>query len=309
MKKAALLILGITSTLLVAVSFIWSQRSNDRTAEGGGYHEPTSPNEPVRDDEIDHAAVVLDDSEGSRPFFDIRREFERANDLYSYLLELEAKARDGNADAMWMMSRVYDYCATYASNPANYARDTDAVALATNQSSSSFRLLRAKVAARCAGFARNNDAVTSQSIAEVRLEAAKKGSLPAEAALLAARQPLSQDPAYEKELVRRVQDSRDPEAYLALSEATGVVASGRQESISSIYGAYNAELAWQLAACKVGLDCGPSSALMTMYCVNGGVCSQSPSQDFSAFVFDAGVPRQSADRINEMVNTILASRR
>jgi len=102
-----------------------------------------------------------------------------------------------------------------------------------------------------------------------------------------------------------VRSSRDPEAYLALSVAMGPIASEKEWDLKGLYGVPNADIAWRLAACQAGLDCGQRSALMTMYCANGGICSTDPNQDFRTFVFDAAVPRQSADRLNEMVRSIL----
>ncbi|HBK47467.1 MAG TPA: hypothetical protein DDZ67_13750, partial [Xanthomonadaceae bacterium] len=64
-------------------------------------------------------------------------------------------------------------------------------------------------------------------------------------------------------------------------------------------------LAWQLAACRLGLECGAQSALMTSYCATAGICSQDGSQDFASFVFDAAVPRQGAQRVDEMVNMLV----
>jgi hypothetical protein len=48
---------------------------------------------------------------------------------------------------------------------------------------------------------------------------------------------------------------------------------------------------------------------MTQYCANGGICSRDPSQDFERFVFDAAIPRQSADVINEMVDSLMGEQR
>lgn len=46
--------------------------------------------------------------------------------------------------------------------------------------------------------------------------------------------------------------------------------------------------------------------MMTNYCVNGGICSQDETQDFSSFARDAGIPRQGEDNVEEMVGTLLS---
>ncbi|MEE7567266.1 hypothetical protein HH297_13110, partial [Xanthomonas sp. Kuri4-3] len=82
-------------------------------------------------------------------------------------------------------------------------------------------------------------------------------------------------------------------------------ASGDDALQGYVAGDQFAELAWQLAACRLGLACGAQSALMTSYCANGGICSQDDSQDFVSFVFDAAVPRQGAGKMDEMVKTLV----
>ncbi|MCW1777233.1 hypothetical protein NB693_23145 [Pantoea ananatis] len=48
--------------------------------------------------------------------------------------------------------------------------------------------------------------------------------------------------------------------------------------------------------------------MMTRYCANGGICSRDPTQDFSSFVYDAAVPRQGTDTMNDMVNRLVDSK-
>ena len=57
------------------------------------------------------------------------------------------------------------------------------------------------------------------------------------------------------------------------------------------------------------MDCTSESALMTSYCANGGICSSVPGQDFERFVFDAAVPRQGVDVINDMVDSLMGGKR
>ncbi|WP_312702082.1 hypothetical protein, partial [Escherichia coli] len=45
---------------------------------------------------------------------DLRADIEDASDLYAYAQRLRAQADNGNHEARWMLSRVYDYCAQYA---------------------------------------------------------------------------------------------------------------------------------------------------------------------------------------------------
>ena len=117
--------------------------------------------------------------------------------------------------------------------------------------------------------------------------------------------PLQDDMDYRRGLVERVQASRDPDAFVALSPAMGVAASGDVALVDTVAGTQASELAWQLAACDLGLDCSANGALMTEYCANGGICARDARQDFSSFVRDAAVPRQGAEEIDRMKKTLV----
>lgn len=235
---------------------------------------------------------------------DRRAALERSPDLYRSAQQLSAAVAQGDADASWLLSRIYDYCAGYAMDPAGFAADTRAIDAARLPTSARMVAARARVGRRCAGFV-PGDGLTRQAIVAQRVQAARGGNLAAEAALLALGQPLQPSPDYKRELVERVRASGDPDAYMALAPAMGLAASGDDSLDERIAGTAFTELAWQLAACRLGLDCGPDSELMTRYCANGGICSQDPTQDFSSFVYDAAVPRQGTDTMNDMVNRLV----
>ncbi|MEB1528984.1 hypothetical protein [Xanthomonas sp. WHRI 7945] len=235
---------------------------------------------------------------------DRRAALERSPDLYRSAQQLSAAVAQGDADASWLLSRIYDYCAGYAMDPAGFAADTRAIDAARLPTSARMVAARARVGSRCAGFV-PGDGLTRQAIVAQRVQAARGGNLAAEAALLALGQPLQPSADYKRDLVERVRASGDPDAYMALAPAMGLAASGDDSLDERIAGTAFTELAWQLAACRLGLDCGPDSELMTRYCANGGICAQDPTQDFSSFVFDAAVPRQGTDTMNDMVNRLV----
>ncbi len=234
-----------------------------------------------------------------------RAGFEGETDLYRYAQQLAQAARGGDAEAGWMLSRVYDYCAAYAQNPAGFSADSTTLAGQDGAAVAAMIGARQHLQSRCAGFVAS-DGLTAANILSQRIQAAQAGNLAAEAALLSLGQPLLSTAAYKRDLVQRVLASRDPEAYLALSGAMGVSARGDDAYRGYVSGDQFSQLAWQLAACRLGLACGAESNLMTSYCANGGICSADASQDFPSFVFDAAVPRQSADKMDEMVNTLVS---
>jgi hypothetical protein len=235
---------------------------------------------------------------------DIRADIEGDSDLFAYAQRLRLQAANGNAEAGWMVSRVYDYCAIYAMDPGGYQLDNNVLTGLGMSASSPMVQARERVARRCSGFVAS-DGLGRQLILTQRLLAAKAGNLAAEASLLADGQPLQDNPEYRRDLVERVRESRDPEAFMALSTAMGQRASGDQAMEGMIAGDQFSELAWRLAACELGMACGADSVLMNNFCANGGICSQDGGQDFATFVYDAAVSRQGAGKMKTLVEQLI----
>lgn len=235
----------------------------------------------------------------------LRRGFEDSTDLFAYSRELLALAAAGDADAMWLLSLVQDYCAGYAADPAGYAQDTRVIAKLGLSNGGAMLSARQRVQQRCARFV-PQDGFSLPTIVTQRTQAARAGSLAAEASLLAMDRPLQDGEDYRRDLVQRVLDSGDPFAYVAIAPAMGTVGSGRRDTLGEVSGSELSEIAWRIASCRLGMDCSPDGSMMTNYCVNGGICSRDESQDFTTFARDAGVPRQGADNVDEMVGTLLS---
>ncbi|MGE8215180.1 hypothetical protein D3C87_197950 [compost metagenome] len=238
---------------------------------------------------------------------DIRADIEGDTDLFAYAQRLQLQASQGNAEASWMVSRVYDYCAIYAMDPGGYQLDNALLGGMGMTASPTMVQARERVARRCGGFV-SSDGLGRQLILAQRLQAAKAGNLAAEASLFAEGEPLQTTPAYRRGLVERVMDSRDPEAYMALSTGMGQRASGDRALDGLVAGDQFSELAWRLAACELGMACGPDSVLMNNFCANGGICSQDGGQDFATFVYDAAVSRQGAGKMKTLVEKLVKQR-
>jgi hypothetical protein len=302
--RARNLLMLLAPAVLLAAAWWWhgvSSRPGEAIAGGDTqlsgqdvrYQVPRVRAEPRRDTAV-ATGLPLDQRTG----------LEAGADLYRYAQQLAGRVASGDADAGWLLSRVYDYCAGYALDPAGYQADSQWIARQESTGMNAMLAARARLAARCLGFT-PHDGLSAQHVLGQRIQAAQAGSLAAEAALLAAGQPLDSSTAYKRSLVERVLASRDPEAYLALSPAMGARASGDDAYRDYIAGDQYAELAWQIAACRLGLNCDAGGTLMTSYCANAGICSQNSGQDFESFVYDAAVPRQGASRMDELITSLV----
>lgn len=235
----------------------------------------------------------------------LRRAFEESADLFAYSRELMVLASAGDADAMWLLSLVHDYCAGYAADPVGYAQDTRVIERLGLSGGAAMLSARQRVQQRCARFV-PQDGFSLPMIVNQRTQAARAGSLAAEAALLAMERPLEDGDDYRRDLVQRVLDSGDPFAFVAIAPAMGSAGGAYRDTLGEVAGSELSEIAWRIASCRLGMDCSPDGSMMTNYCVNGGICSQDASQDFSSFARDAGIPRQGEDNVEEMVGTLLS---
>jgi hypothetical protein len=238
---------------------------------------------------------------------DLRGALEDGGNLFDYARQLRLAAAAGDAEAAWVVSRIYDYCGLYALDPQSYALDSAMLAGLGLDDAPGLIAARQRVSQRCSGFTAA-DQLGRPLLLQQRRQAARAGNLAAEAALLAMGEPLHKEADYRRGLVERVQQSQDPEAFLAISPAMGVMAAGDDALSGLVAGSQFTQLAWQVAACRLGLACGPDSVLMNSYCANGGICSRDPGQDFESFVFDAAVPRQGVEKMNELVSYLRKAR-
>ena len=235
----------------------------------------------------------------------LRRAFEESADLFAYSRELMVLASAGDADAMWLLSLVHDYCAGYAADPVGYAQDTRVIERLGLSGGAAMLSARQRVQQRCARFV-PQDGFSLPMIVNQRTQAARAGSLAAAAALRAKERPLEDGDDYRRDLVQRVLDSGDPFAFVAIAPAMGSAGGAHRDTLGEVSGSELSEIAWRIASCRLGMDCSPEGSMMTNYCVNGGICSQDASQDFSSFARDAGIPRQGEDNVEEMVGTLLS---
>lgn len=267
------------------------------------------PSHDVRDESSSDAAIAAtvaaagDVRKEDYRFVSLGQRFDQATDLYSFYQDMRSKADAGSSEALWFSYKVMDYCSKYAANPSMYASDTDALAAGIPSGvARSLKSARSSIAHRCRGFA--GGAAYSHSSLKTSLEAAAAaGNLAAEATLLVNGYPLSTSPEYPRELVKSILASGDPEAYLAISSAMGPQASSGGAAVGPVAGTADAALAWQLAACRKGLDCSATGSLMRSYCVNGGVCG--PYASFQDLVFHGLVPRGERSRVKGLVEKIV----
>ena len=72
-----------------------------------------------------------------------------------------------------------------------------------------------------------------------------------------------------------------------------------------VAGTRQAELAWHLAACRLGMDCSAQGALMTAWCAHGGICPRRAHQDFEELLHAAEQPHGGEETIKQLSDSLL----
>jgi hypothetical protein len=297
MKKILLIAAAI---VLLGVLYLQAEKKEQRPANKTSEAAPVS----AVDVDVPPADDVRAKVQRPKPVSDLRTAFERSDDLYALMA---THARSGGAESLWLISKIADYCAEFGRNPAKYASDTQHILAVATVDPEFYQEARSKVSYRCRGFlaAETKDDITHAALLVHKTRAAHAGSLAGEAALLSQRAPLSADNEYLKNLVNRVMNSNDPDAYAALSMTMvddRILPLIRQE-VGSISGGENGIYAWYLAACRIGLDCTRGGALMTRMCAEAFICGR--EDNFERMVFNRELSLIEAEKIRQMVSTII----
>jgi len=212
-------------------------------------------------------------------------------DLKAQSVELLQKAQAGDAQAQFSLASIYSDCQSYSVNPAGYVgygRDPNPTPPRFDRAA--YVQVFDQHVARCSGFAPGE--IKIAAINEWYSKAAQAGSVEALAHELS-RQGMSSDPETVKRNVDAVIASGNPRAIDELADAMGLKAEGNESIFGQNSGTERDWYAWKLAACDLGLPCGPESAAANSYCLTmyacglGGVESIYQNHMLSAEDFEA----------------------
>lgn len=229
-------------------------------------------------------------------------DFESASDLKLFLDEISQEAKNGDADAQWWSHKTFEYCKGFSRNPAQFSQGTESLAAGLPKDLAlSFQNARNRVRNRCRNIT-PEETPSEATLLRMIEQSAKSGNLAAQASLISMDTRSEASDEDIRRVTERIRNTGDPQAYLAISSAMGIASSGRADVFGNVSGTDFATYAWQLAACRRGLDCGPNSAIMTSYCANGGICGR--FTDLRDLVLNGLVPRQDAKRIEELTSRL-----
>lgn len=213
--------------------------------------------EQVAEQHITHAASQ------TASFYD-------STDLSSMLFTALIDAEGGDAEAMNLVARIYDYCSFYSAAPSRFSEHIEMLAGQKPSEAASLRAAGERVANRCMRVHQDKP-ISRQEIDEWLARAADAGSL---SALVRRAASLDTDVKAEEraDLVQAVARSRDPQLMI---DASRLVLESPEslDSAGSIGGSEIDMYAWEIAACRMGAACQRGQSHMDAACLAGYGCN------------------------------------
>lgn len=222
--------------------------------------------------------------------------------LFHQYRTLKQRAEAGDAVAQRLVAQLFVDCAYIYDHPLKFTALELSDIPADSPESMSIDAHRAlqQNCAQVEGGAR----VTLTDAQHWYEKAAANGDLAAWAIVNMLRHPpLSADEA--KRFFEDVVASKDPVAVFAYGNVMGGPVT---ENLGEAYAplvSNNASLAWMLAGCRMGMDCGPESPLVTNYCLHHQVCGKGDYEQAMKSEMESEADRKALDRQIEAVLALL----
>lgn len=248
------------------------------------------------------STTALAPAQSASPGTDHTASATKSPNLYHQYRTLKQRAEAGDAVAQRLVAQVLIDCAYIYDHPLKFTPLELSDVPADSPESLSIdahRTLKLDCA-QVAGGAR----VTQQDAQRWYEKAAESGDLAAWAMVNMLRHPpLTADEA--QRFLDDVIASKDPVAVFAYGNVMGgPVTENLGEGYESLV-SNNASLAWMLAGCRMGMDCGPESPLVNNLCLQQGLCEKGDYEHAMKSQIESEADREALDQQIEAILTIL----
>jgi hypothetical protein len=202
-----------------------------------------------------------------------RARFEQSRDLFDLVQELRGAADSGDVEAKTIIADSLYECVSMAQSPDSRYMGAQQAEKKSPELKGYVDGLIATDKQRCGRFVKADiGGANAQSIVSMYANAADSGSAKALAMELQYSNIDSMPDATLAADIQRIIASGDPDAIGALSNLMGGRAEDRPAAFGPMSGQEIQQYAWLLAACQMGMNCGPDSSLVREYCLNAGSC-------------------------------------
>lgn len=210
---------------------------------------------------------------------DLRARYDASTDLFGLYQELHERANAGDPGALTAQADIEMECSMFIAShgdrsdiPRGMQKRNPAIATKPWVDA-----LLARTNARCQRFTKSDLGTFEQRHAQLVL-AAHEGSPGAKAQLLSEMNTKQLPDDLFSATVKEIMASGDPDAIGRLASVMHKGVAGREQLFDVPSGSDSASYAYVLAACKLGMACGPNSQALANLCFNGVGCGY-PSVD------------------------------
>lgn len=285
---------------VLAVGAYWytaAGRSDTEVARARAVEEKTAPPPGAVESS---AARTRTSSQAGRRLGQPRSE----PDLYDLVTTLLPRSEAGDAQASRTIAAAYLDCWQYAVNPIGFDEDIRLKSRLREDLAPKLSNARDTIVKRCGRFA--GQKIGPTAIRAMLNRAAEQGDLASQVQLFSERSIRAGGASAEDitPVVDRVLASRDAEAYAAIAPLMGRVSAGAQSGLAPIpAGTDLAEAAWNIAACRLGRDCGPNSSAVLQMCLGGGVNCE--LRHIESFYTQAVLPPADQARLRQLIQQLV----
>lgn len=210
--------------------------------------------------------------------------------------DIKGRAESGDAIAQRHLSEIYEDCMFYSFNPEKHFLGMDQLSNLKPESKPYLQKIKVQMREFCSTVD-NGQAIPVEAYKLWRERSAQAGDLTSKIRIRS--HPDNTPSATELQLFfEEVSQTGDPSAMFEF----GSLAASNEEwtgvkGNEALYGQY-AEYAWQIAACRRGLNCSGDSRLMRNLCIGTMMCQHNNYEDF---LFTEMVPQGARKEIEKRV--------
>jgi hypothetical protein len=211
---------------------------------------------------------------------------------------IKSRAESGDPEAQWYLSEMYGYCFSYNLKPGAALAHWDQIASIKPQAKANIERIKKQIAERCATVD-DGKPIPPEAMSLWLEQSAKQGFL--QARLRSATMAADIKPEELRSLVGEIK-GQSPQAVFEMGTLARKIEPNWDDAETA--GAFSkgnyAQYAWELAACRSGLDCSQSSSLMYWMCQQGA-CAY---QNYEQYVFSELVPPAGREPLEKTIRLI-----
>lgn len=211
---------------------------------------------------------------------------------------VKSRAESGDPEAQWYLSEMYGYCFSYNLKPGAALAHWDQIASIKPQAKENIERIKKQIAERCATVDQGKP-IPPEAMSLWLEQSAKQGYF--QARLRSATMTADIKPEELRSLVGEIK-GQSPQAVFEMGALARKIEPSWDdaETMAAFSKGNYAQYAWEIAACRSGLDCSQSSSLMYWMCQQGA-CAY---QNYEQYVFAELVPPAGREQLEKTIRLI-----